>query len=160
MTRESVTIGQAKVGGAGTILYTLGLGSCVAIALWDPASRIGGLAHAILPVPSAATRDGRPERFASTAVDVLLDRMVEAGACRPTIRARLAGGASMFSALLNERGRKLGPRNVEAARAALLRAGVPMDREDVGGTHGRSVFLHVDEGRLIVSSVLYPDVIL
>jgi len=158
--REPVTIGEAKVGGPGTILYTLGLGSCVAIVLWDPASRIGGLAHAMLPAPSAARAPAPVTRFASTAVDALLAMMMDAGAHHATVRSRLAGGASMFNALLNEDGRRLGMRNVDAARSALARAGVPMDREDVGGTHGRSVYLHVDEGRVIVSSVLYPDVIL
>ncbi len=158
--RESVTIGEARVGGPGTVLYTLGLGSCVAIVLWDPVSRIGGLAHAMLPAPSNGNAGANVTRFASTAVDALLAMMLDAGAQRATIRARLAGGASMFNALLNERGRRLGSRNIEAARAALARAGVPMDREDAGGTHGRSVCLNVDDGRVIVSSVLYPDVVL
>jgi chemotaxis protein CheD len=86
--------------------------------------------------------------------------MEGAGANRRRIRAKLAGGASMFEKLLTEGGRQLGARNVEAARSALARAGVPVDREDTGGTHGRSVHLHIDEGRCVVSSVLYADVVL
>lgn len=160
--RESVTIGEAKVAGGGTVLFTLGLGSCVAVVLWDNSRHIGGLAHAMLPSPTAARRVAPPgpARYASTAVAALVSMMLEAGADRGAIRARLVGGASMFDSLLNENGRRLGQRNVEAARSALARAGVPVDREDVGGSHGRSVFLHVDDGRLVVSTILHGDVIL
>lgn len=158
--REPVTIGEAKVAGAGTILYTLGLGSCVAIVLYDGDSRVGGLAHALLPEPHPARHTARGARYASTAVEALVSGMEAAGASRRRLRAKLAGGAAMFEKLLTEGGRQLGMRNVEAARSALARAGIPVDREDVGGTHGRSVYLHVDEGRVVVSSVLLPDVIL
>jgi chemotaxis protein CheD len=158
--REPVTIGEAKVAGAGAVLFTLGLGSCVAIVLWDRSNRIGGLAHAMLPAPTAGRQAATPARYASTAVDALIAQMLASGAEVSGIRARLVGGASMFNSLLNENGRRLGNRNVEAARSALARAGVPVDREDVGGSHGRSVYLHVDDGRLVVSSILHDDVIL
>lgn len=158
--RESVTIGEARAAQAGTVLYTLGLGSCVAIVLHDGMARIGGLAHALLPDPSAGRDSGSRARYASTAVDILIDLMEREGAQRRRLRARLAGGASMFEKLLTEGGRELGSRNVEAARSALARAGVPVDREDVGGTHGRSVHLYVADGRCVVSSVLHPDVVL
>lgn len=158
--RESVTIGEAKAARAGTILYTLGLGSCVAIVMHDGEERVGGLAHALLPDPSAGRDVGSPARYASTAVEMLIELMEREGARRRRLRARLAGGASMFERLLTEGGRQLGSRNVEAARTALARAGVPVDREDVGGTHGRSVHLHVAEGRCIVSAVLHADVVL
>jgi chemotaxis protein CheD len=158
--REAVTIGEAKVARAGTVLYTLGLGSCVAIVLYDGVERVGGLAHALLPDPRTGRTAGPPAKYASTAVETLIDLMEGAGANRRRIRAKLAGGASMFEKLLTEGGRQLGARNVEAARSALARAGVPVDREDTGGTHGRSVHLHIDEGRCVVSSVLYADVVL
>jgi chemotaxis protein CheD len=158
--RESVTIGEAKTAGSGTILYTLGIGSCVAIVLWDGDQRIGGLAHALLPEPRAGRPPGPAPRYATTAVDALVTLMESAGAGRRRLRARLAGGASMFDTLLTEGGRQLGMRNVAAARSALARAGIPIDREDVGGTHGRSVYLHVDDGHVIVTSVMQPDVIL
>jgi chemotaxis protein CheD len=158
--REAVTIGEARVGQAGTILYTLGLGSCVAIVLHDGVARIGGLAHALLPDPQSGRNAGPPGRYASTAVDMLIELMETEGANRRRLRAKLAGGAAMFEKLLTEGGRQLGLRNVGAARSALARAGVPVDSEDTGGTHGRSVYLHIDEGRCVVSSVLHPDVVL
>ncbi len=158
--REPVTIGEAKVARADTVLYTLGIGSCVAIVLYNGDQRIGGLAHALLPDPRSGRSPAPAARFASTAVDALIAMMQETGANARRLRAKLAGGASMFDTLLTEGGRQLGLRNVEAARSALARAGVPVDGEDTGGTHGRSVYLHVDEGRVVVASVMFPDVIL
>jgi chemotaxis protein CheD len=158
--REAVTIGQAKVAGADTVLYALGLGSCVAIMLYDSSQRLGGMAHALLPCPANGRAPTASARYVSTAVEALLAEMEAAGASRRSLRARLAGGASMFDAAVGGESRQLGMRNVQAARAALARAGIPVDREDVGGGHGRSVYLHVDEGRIVVSSLAHDDVIL
>ncbi len=123
-------------------------------------ARVGGLAHAMLPRPLRTRRPAPPGRFAATAVPELLARMAEHGADAARIRARLAGGASMFAALLPEYGLRLGQRNVDAAREALSLAGVPLDGEEVGGEHGRSVFLDTCTGRLLVTSALQPEVAL
>lgn len=158
--RFAVRIGEARVGRADSVLFTIGLGSCVAIVLYDDTRRIGGIAHAMLPSPDSARRGTPAARFASTAVPELVDLMREAGASPTALRARLAGGASMFESVLPDNGRRLGMRNVEAARTALAAAGIPVDGEDIGGEHGRSVYLHVDDGRVVVSSVLRTDVLL
>lgn len=160
MQRVPVSIGEIKVARAESVLYAVGLGSCVAIALYDPQRRIGGLAHALLPAPMNGRPPGSPGRFASTAVAELIARMQGVGAAPGRLRARLAGGAAMFSALLPESGRRLGMRNVEAARRALRDAGIPVHAEDVGGTHGRSVFLDIAAGSVLVTSVLHDDVVL
>lgn len=158
--RIAVRIGEVKVAAADTVLYTIGLGSCVAIALYDPRERIGGLAHAMLPEPGNGRRTAPPGRFATTAVGELLTQLEQEGASLRRLRARLAGGASMFRDLLEGEGLRLGRRNVEAARETLQAAGIPVDGEDVFGTYGRSVYLHTGDGRLLVTSVRHPDVIL
>ena len=158
--RVAVHIGDVKIAANDATLFTIGLGSCVAIALYDPKVKIGGLAHAMLPHPSNGRKDAPPGRFAATAVPQLLDMMKEAGASQRRIRARLAGGASMFRDLLEGDGLKLGRRNVEAARDALTALGIPIDGEDVYGTYGRSVYLSIDDGKLLVTSVRQPDVTL
>lgn len=158
--RVPVRIGEVKVAREASVLFTIGLGSCVAIVLYDPEARVGGLAHAMLPKPLRSRRQAPPGRFVNTAIAVLLDMMVEAGADPARIRARLAGGASMFTALLPESGLRLGKRNVEAARRVLSEAGIPIDGEEVFGEHGRSVFLDTGDGTLRVSSVYQEDVTL
>lgn len=158
--RVPVRIGEVKVAREQGVLFTIGLGSCVAIVLYDHEARVGGLAHAMLPRPLRTRRPAPPGRFAATAVPELLMRMTEYGADAARVRARLAGGASMFAALLPEYGLRLGQRNVDAAREALSLAGVPLDGEEVGGEHGRSVFLDTCTGRLLVTSALQPEVAL
>jgi len=158
MRRVAVSIGEVQVAGGNSILYTVGLGSCVAITVYDPERRIGGLAHALLPSPGAGN-GAPPGRYASTAVAELLARVQAEGAARGRLRAHIAGGAAMFAALLPEGGRRLGPRNVRAARQALREAGVPLEGEDVGGTHGRSLFLDVADGSIRVTSVHHADVV-
>jgi chemotaxis protein CheD len=158
--RVPVLIGEAKVAGPGNVLFTIGLGSCVAITLFDPEVRVGGLAHAMLPDPANGRRNTPATRFASTAVPTLLEMMTAAGATPARVHARLAGGASMFEALLNEKGRRLGMRNVEAAREALARAGIDLGGEDVGGSHGRSVYLRTVDGVVTITSVSHANVVL
>ncbi|HSJ15956.1 MAG TPA: chemotaxis protein CheD [Longimicrobiales bacterium] len=158
--RIPVRIGEVRVAGRSHVLYTIGLGSCVAIAIYDPKARIGGLAHAMLPEQRNGSRPGPPGRYATGAVHQLLAEMEAQGASPRRLRARLAGGASMFRNLLEGEGLRLGRRNVEAARAALAAAGVPVDGEDVFGTYGRSVFLNTSDGEVRVTSVRHPDVLL
>jgi chemotaxis protein CheD len=160
LTQVAVRIGDVKVAGGTSLLFTIGLGSCVAVALHDARARLGGMAHAMLPRPESGYRDGPEGRFASLAVPQLIAQLVAEGAALERLRARLAGGAAMFPDLLDRDGLQLGRRNVEAARAALEAAGIPIDGEDVYGSWGRSVFLRTDDGALLVTSVSHGDVIL
>ncbi len=162
MTEERlvVRIGEVKVAREGGVLLALGLGSCVAVALHDPLARVGALTHAMLPDPSAARRQVPPGRFVASAIPLALAALDELGAVRARLTARIIGGAAMFESLTAEGEQTLGARNVEAARDALGTAGVPLAGEEVGGGHGRSVFFHVEDGRVVVTSILRPDVLL
>jgi chemotaxis protein CheD len=135
-----------------TVIATVGLGSCVAIALYDPATRVGGLAHVLLPSESMARDRSNRAKFPSAAVPLLLAEMKGLG-CNGGIGGRLVGGASMFASLLPTGGVNIGDRNVAASRAALAGAGVPLLGEDVGGDYGRSVYFHLADGRLEVHSL-------
>ncbi len=138
------------------VIVTTGLGSCVAIVLHEPRTRVGGLAHVLLPDP-ALSRDGTNHaRFPSTAVPLLLAEMRRLGAF-DGVKAHLVGGASMFRSLLASTGLNVGERNVLAARRALEAAGVPLVAEDVGGEHGRSVVFDVATGRVTVRSTRQGD---
>lgn len=153
MTDQHVRIAQHAVARGSGRLVTIGLGSCVAIALHDPAFRVAALAHVLLPDPSVAREAGPAARFASTAVPLLVDEMRAMGA-RGALVAKLAGGAALFGGLLG--GGAAGPmgaRNVAAARAALAAAGIPLVGEETGGISGRSVVLDVTSGAMTVRSV-------
>jgi chemotaxis protein CheD len=158
--RVAVRVGEVRVAAGNTVLFAVGLGSCVGIALYDARARIGGFAHVMLPHPSSARKPTPLGRFASTAIEYLIQEMETAGAARRRLYARLVGGAAMFENLMTDNGPALGERNVESARHALKAAGVPLKGEAVGGNHGRSVHFDMANGRLLVTSVRHPDVIL
>jgi len=133
-------------------LIAVGLGSCVAIVLYDEARRVGGLAHVLLPDPSVARDASNPARFASEVVPVLVDEMRALGARAP-FTAKLAGGAALFGSMLKGSAGQMGERNIRASRAALARAGFTVAAEEVGGDAGRSVTLDVSTGELTVRGV-------
>lgn len=159
MTDHHVRIAHHAVARWDGRLITIGLGSCVAIALHDAAHRVAGLAHVLLPDPSIARDPSNAARFASTAVPLLVQEMRAAGG-RGAIIGKLAGGAALFGNLLGSGGAQMGARNVAAARAALEKAGIRLVAEETGGTSGRSVSLDVSSGALSVRSVRGEDHVL
>lgn len=148
-----VGVAELAVASDGSVLATLGLGSCVAIILYDPASRVGGLAHVMLPSVSLNRHSDRPGRVAETAVPALIEAMGAAGANPRRLTARLVGGASLFTNLSTPGAIQMGERNLVAAREALHRHGIPLVRELVGGDCGRSVWFRTEDGRVLVRTV-------
>jgi chemotaxis protein CheD len=159
-TEVRVKVADYAVAGGSTLLITVGLGSCVAIALYDPQAHVGGLAHVLLPSTGMSQDRSNRAKFPSTAVPLLCDRMQALGARTGRMRAKIVGGASMFTSLLSASGLQIGERNVVATRAALEHAGIPIIAQEVGGDYGRSVYFHVDDGRLVVKSLKAGHVVL
>ena len=152
-------VADYRVGCGDDVLTTIGLGSCVAIALHDPRARIGGLAHILLPAESLSRDASNPGKFPGTAIPLVLKEMRARGAHGP-IFAKVVGGASMFGALIPQGGINIGERNVAATFQALAAAGIPTMAQDTGGDHGRSVYLHVADGRVHVRSIRKGDLVL
>jgi len=143
------------------VLVTLGLGSCVAIALWDPQAVVGGLAHVLLPSRSLSGRPSdTPAKFPQSAIPALLAEMTLLGADPRRLTARLVGGASMFGNLSPPGSIQMGDRNLAATRDVLGGCGIPVVGEAVGGDFGRSVRFHVGNGRIEVHSVLHGEQVL
>jgi chemotaxis protein CheD len=150
-----VRLADLQIGTEGDVLVTVGLGSCVAIVLYDPVARIGGMAHVLLPSPALTRHDRNPARTPQTAVPRLLELIGERGGSPRRLTARLVGGASMFASLAPPGTVQMGDRNVVASREALSASGIPLTGESVGGDYGRSVRLMVADGTLEVSSVAH-----
>jgi len=148
-----VKVADLNVGLAGDVLVTYGLGSCVAIMLYDSTVRVGGMAHILLPTPALAKRGASPQKFPQTAIPALLEAMTEVGASPKRVTARLAGGAAMFGALAPTGTIKMGERNVVATRKTLNAHNIPVLGEAVGGDFGRSVRFEVESGVVNISSV-------
>jgi chemotaxis protein CheD len=149
-----ITVGLGEVAvtraNAPKRLVAHGLGSCVALCLFDPQSQVAGLAHVVLPGNDPTDRPNA--RFAGNALPALLQALAEVGGSSDPRRyqARLAGGAHVLACGLP----RIGDRNVEAVRTALARAAVPILAEDVGGGRGRTVWVDPrDGGRIRVRTV-------
>jgi chemotaxis protein CheD len=150
-----VRVADLRVGLADDVLITQGLGSCVAILLYDAEARIGGMAHILLPSPALSRVDANPAKFPQSAIPRLLELMAADGAQPTRISARLAGGASMFAALAPPGTIHMGERNLVAARQVLRTHDVPLVGEAVGGDFGRTVRLMVNDGRVEVITVAH-----
>ena len=135
------------------VLVTLGLGSCVAIMLYEEEANAAAMAHVLLPSTSLARDITNPAKFPDTAVPLLVDRLKRLGADPRRLVAKLAGGASMFSQIVTPGTIQMGERNVLASRNALRAADIPILRESVGGERGRSVRFHAEDGRAEIRSV-------
>lgn len=159
MSDVRVKVADYAVAAGSAVLSSVGLGSCIAIALWDAKTGIGGLAHILVPSPSLARDASNPAKFPSTAVPLLVEEMRRRGASRE-ITAKIAGGASMFASLLPPGAINMGERNAVATRDALAAAGVQLIAEDTGGDYGRSVFFHLRDGSLHVRSLKAGDRVL
>lgn len=128
----------------GHVLVSLGLGSCIGLALVDSRSGIAGLAHVVLP--ESAGRNDQAGRFADRAVPKLIAELEKLGALRPRLKAVLVGGASMFA--LGAGGLDVGPRNEAAVRDALKALRIPIVATETGGNRGRTIRVIVDTGRV------------
>ena len=159
MTQEIVVrVADFSAGGPDHLLITLGLGSCVAIVLYDANACVGGLAHILLPSQSLGRRQTEnPAKFPQTAIPALLSDMGGLGAERRRITARLIGGASMFANLAPLGSMQMGERNVVATREVLSSHGIPITAESVGGDFGRSVHFVVGTGKIRIRSVAHGE---
>lgn len=148
-----VKVADAKVGMAGDVLVTYGLGSCVAIVLYDATVLVGGMAHILLPTPSLAKPGAKPQKFPETAIPHVLEEMAAIGANSQRVTARLVGGAAMFGNMVPAGSIQMGERNLVAARRVLNAHNIPVVGEAVGGDFGRNVHFYVDTGVVSISSV-------
>lgn len=134
-------------------ITTLGLGSCVGIALRDPINKIGGLAHIMLPDSTKIQNNSSITKFADTGIQELVNQMVKAGAVQSRIVAKIAGGAQMFSFQNKSELVAIGARNVEATKKKLQELHIRILAEDTGESYGRTVEFYPETGDFIIKAV-------
>ncbi|WP_049793136.1 chemotaxis protein CheD [Conexibacter woesei] len=126
----------------GDELTSIGLGSCIGVALVDRARGVAALAHVMLP-DATADLDAPAGKYADRAIPALVAAAEELGARRVRLEAVLVGGAQMFDVGVGS-ALDIGARNAVAVRAALQSARIPVRAEQVGGRRGRTMRVHVD----------------
>ena len=133
-------------------ITTLGLGSCVGIALRDKNNKVGGLAHIMLPDSTVIANQTNVAKFADTGIVELLKQMEKLGAVKRNVVAKIAGGATMF-AVSSRTNLNVGERNVEAVKAKLKELGIPILAEDTGLNFGRTVIFYPETGDYVIRAV-------
>ena len=134
-------------------LVTYGLGSCVAIVLHSRQSIVGAMAHIMLPLAYGDGENETPGKFADSAVAVMVRQMEIRGIDPPQLIAKIAGGADMFAGQFKGTGRRIGARNILAARKTLDNFGIRLVAQDVGGTSGRTVEFMAESGMFLVRTL-------
>jgi chemotaxis protein CheD len=133
--------GQVFVSGEPSRVTTI-LGSCVAVCMWDPVSRAGGINHFLLP--HWAGEGHSSARFGNVAMQSLVERLTMAGARTGRLKAKLFGGASVLEAFRTQG--HLGSRNVELAERLLAEYRIEVVARDVGGSRGRKLVFETGDG--------------
>lgn len=135
-----------------TVLTCLGIGSCVAVCAFDPTSKVGGMAHVVLPHGENASAT-TPSKYANIAIPTLLGEITKLGGDKSRLVIKVVGGARISTAPGFDGTFKIGDKNVEGVLAALGREKLAPSVMDVGGEKGRTVRMYLDTGKVMVQSV-------
>ena len=132
-------------------LITYSLGSCIGVALHDPATRIGGMLHYQLPSArlDSTKAEKKPLMFADTGMKYLIEKMLSLGSNKKRLNIKIAGGAQVMN---DAKTFQIGKRNHAAIRQILWKNGMFIDAEDVGGRNARNLSLQVADGTVQVKS--------
>ena len=155
MHSDMIVVGMADLNAVKSpgALTTLGLGSCVGIALYDPVNKVAGLAHIMLPDSTQIQNNSNAAKFADTATIRLIAQMQTLGARKGLLTAKLAGGAQMFDFSPANDTLRIGDRNVEASLKFLGLQGIPVIAKDTGLNYGRTVELYAQDGKFLIKTV-------
>ena len=136
------------------VLVTYALGSCVGICIYDRKLKIGGLSHIMLPDSTMFTRgEINRMKFADTAICDMISILVNKGADKKSLSAKIAGGAQMFKVQEDSQLGNIGERNIKSVKNALSELRIPLLAEDTGLNYGRTVYFDIETGIMKVQSL-------
>lgn len=138
-------------------ISTLGLGSCLGVVLYDPAKKICGMAHIMMPNSTMIRKNANRMKFADTCLADMLDEMVRQGARKGNLVAKAAGGAQMFVKKYGHNLLNIGEQNIQAVHEFLTAANIPLVAEDVGKDYGRTIEFNPANGELTIRSIGVGD---
>jgi len=148
---QQLHIGEYLVSGRPKVLYTL-LGSCVAVCLFDESASIGGMNHILLPGRAIdSERLGNVARFGHDAVELLVQALVEAGASRRRLKAKLFGGGHVIHQM--DEATSPGYRNVAFINRLMRDERIPVLTSDLGGYEARKIWFRTDTAEVLLRRV-------
>lgn len=143
LRRLHVIQGEHAVSPRPDVVMTTVLGSCVAACLHDPAARVGGMNHFLLPEDAGGCADGEATmRYGAYAMEILINDLMKLGARRERLQAKLFGGARLFDGLGD-----IGAANAAFAKHFLQTEGVEVVGASLGGLKARRVEFWPADGR-------------
>ncbi len=131
-------------------ITTVGLGSCVGVVLYDERKKISGLLHVMLPDSTRIKDNSNKAKFADTGIDFLIKELQELGVHSTSLKAKIAGGAKMFSFASESNLGNIGDNNVKAVKAMLTKKNIPIIAEDTGENYGRTIVFNPDDFTLLI----------
>ena len=134
-------------------IMTIGLGSCIGIALYDSVNKVAGLSHIMLPSSIGFNNQTNLMKFANNAIPKLVNEMISHGANRKYLKSKIAGGACMFSFPDKSPSLDIGNRNTIAVKEILNELNIPILSEETGGSSGRTMIVEPDTGKVLIKTV-------
>jgi chemotaxis protein CheD len=155
-TRERLVVGVADFvvsADPNAEMVTYALGSCIAVTIYDPVARVGGMLHFMLPVAAAAgvARDpgARPGMYGDVGIPLLFRAAYAQGAVKERLIVCAAGGAE----ILGDDGHfRVGARNRTLLRGIFWQNNVLIAAESTGGHSSRTMSLRLSDGRVEIRS--------
>lgn len=140
--------GQLWFGHEAAVVKTL-LGSCVAVTLWHPGRRIGGMCHYLLPSRVRAMGQPLDARFGDEALEMMLAALHRCGARPQEFEAHLYGGADTMPDRVGVK-LNIGERNIEQGWSLIEQHGFSLVGVDVGDQVPRHVQLTLASGEVLM----------
>lgn len=135
------------------VLKCVGIGSCIALCAYDPAARVGGIAHMLLPCSRNRDEMSSPVKYIDIGVPHILNKMVKMGATRSNMILKIAGGAKMLSIPGSNPNLDIGQKNIAEVKAAIDRERMLICGADLGGNFGRTIEFFIGSGKITVKAV-------
>ena len=134
--------GEVKAGNKNTILKSSAIGSCIAITAYNKQNQIGALAHIMLPGKAPENRNIKKTRYASNAIDELINILELNGVNNNEIEVCIAGGANV----LKRKDDYIGQDIIKSVEEILKKRKINIMARSLGGSQRRSVSLDVETG--------------
>ena len=136
-----VNTGEVKIATKGTILRSVAIGSCIAVAAINFKRKIGAMAHIMLP-GNAPQHSLEKTKYAFDGIEQLLNQMFEVGTSTDDIEVCLVGGGNV----LKKEYDTICEANIESITQILKGKNIPVMASVLGRTKRKSVFLDVENG--------------
>jgi chemotaxis protein CheD len=133
----------------GEVLYTV-VGSCIATCIYDLKRTIGGMNHFMVPglLHPSDILTSDLGRYGMFAMELLIGELIKLGAQRKDLQAKLFGGGHVLK--FRQRDGDITESNIQFAKKFLELEGIPLIKQDLGGTVGRKVLFFSDTSRVLL----------